>query len=1359
MKKSGRRFLALLLSALMTVQFAPTVTVMADEVNTGTEYVTGNITSGGVATETADDATTSLTTEDSVNSTESASTEESVEASAKVTEKSTEEHNTPVETTITYTYSVGTNTYSEKITSDEYQDNSYTINVPENPVFPLTVTFKSGDNTEEHDFNDADSTVEVYGHVFKLTLPEKTEDESSAEVDPEDNPEDDSEKAVFVYNLGSREIEVTEGELEDDGSYTVPVTDAAPFFPYEVQFKYGDSTEVRWFESPDASVDVDGHMVRLDTSDCQPINLTLDINGEKIIVHSDEKTFTNEAVTAKPRMMRAMARSMSLSNQNIELKVSNPIDLSSLTPVELTRVSVSSILDSASVNGNGTVVWNRWDENNQDYEQLSSGNYVNLLSGMNSPKNRKYEIVYSPNGDQTSLQNIRYYVEFKFGTDEWLIPSLTEDANGTRQDLSLKSSSNYVGDDYASVSITASDNSVNRKTDHYVTLRLADQYKNREVRFYEGHHETIDEIKKAKDITGDILGGSGVKLYSHSNSGSEFGSRWVTAVAGDGVLPVDLRAYENVTETKRSSFYVSGSLMHKESDSYLSSGTDYDYQESKTEESENSCKRTIVLYKGGNASAQYRLHLYAYSDDWTVDAAYEGSFNSADDAKTSGHPDLKDSLFNYDTSNRYYGDFSNGRTFTILASDKSGKQIVYQYTMIVKEGSSEKPLRAASSLFIENLKNKDGSYIKSYTINLADDSYAEFNYATILVPEGTDLTSIIPVFSNSTASRVYSERADGQSKKDESGVTSHDFSKGPVHYSVAAEDGKNATNYWVSVITQSEGSGLYVNTFDKKDPAFNYHLDQDGVKYATRDMRIDSAHGNVHDIVLINRDSKELSGLNVSLESDQLEMDPYFTLKNATLKEFNFNSISEGSYDYKISDYDPDVIPNVAKIRLKKKDGVKGGSDISGKLTISQGSTPLIVLTLTGTAGDPTITTENIPEAVKYVPYGSFIQNNNKYSSNKITYSCYGKLPEGVTLKQNGEIYGVPKVTGTFQFMISLKVNGTETDRKTYTLNVKDNTDPNVEGATDEGYQLLERVGDVSDTDTATEYIMRSNGVLPEYKYFYIDGQKLTEGTDYQATSGSTIITIHANVLKSLPTGTHTLAIEFREKGDENKQLKRAAQNIRVRNSQNESGNNSGNSSSDSGSSDSGSSDNSGSSDSASKATWTPVSTAQKKQQVVVSQAADTQAVEPAPVQNGSAAIVQSLQYQVRKGDTLMKIAGMYYGNTELWTRIYADNRAIIRNPDLIYPGQTIVINFTQAMLDSMAGTGKVATDVGNADLAQQDASTITEYIVLPGDYLRKIAAEVYGDESQWKKIFEANRDKIRKANLIYAGQKLTIPR
>ena len=54
MKKSGRRFLALLLSALMTVQFAPTVTVMADEVNTGTEYVTGNITSGQTVRKLAD---------------------------------------------------------------------------------------------------------------------------------------------------------------------------------------------------------------------------------------------------------------------------------------------------------------------------------------------------------------------------------------------------------------------------------------------------------------------------------------------------------------------------------------------------------------------------------------------------------------------------------------------------------------------------------------------------------------------------------------------------------------------------------------------------------------------------------------------------------------------------------------------------------------------------------------------------------------------------------------------------------------------------------------------------------------------------------------------------------------------------------------------------------------------------------------------------------------------------------------------------------------------------------------------------------------------------------------------------------
>ncbi|MEJ7642953.1 MAG: LysM peptidoglycan-binding domain-containing protein [Chryseolinea sp.] len=50
------------------------------------------------------------------------------------------------------------------------------------------------------------------------------------------------------------------------------------------------------------------------------------------------------------------------------------------------------------------------------------------------------------------------------------------------------------------------------------------------------------------------------------------------------------------------------------------------------------------------------------------------------------------------------------------------------------------------------------------------------------------------------------------------------------------------------------------------------------------------------------------------------------------------------------------------------------------------------------------------------------------------------------------------------------------------------------------------------------------------------------------------------------------------------------------------------------------------------------------------------------------------------------------------------------------------------------------------------------EYVVKSGDSLSKIAKQYYGDASKWNKIFEANRDKIKNADLIQPGQKIIIP-
>ena len=43
-------------------------------------------------------------------------------------------------------------------------------------------------------------------------------------------------------------------------------------------------------------------------------------------------------------------------------------------------------------------------------------------------------------------------------------------------------------------------------------------------------------------------------------------------------------------------------------------------------------------------------------------------------------------------------------------------------------------------------------------------------------------------------------------------------------------------------------------------------------------------------------------------------------------------------------------------------------------------------------------------------------------------------------------------------------------------------------------------------------------------------------------------------------------------------------------------------------------------------------------------------------------------------GDSLSKIAKREYGDANAWQRIYDANRDIIKDPDLIHPGQHLVI-------------------------------------------------------------------------------------
>jgi nucleoid-associated protein YgaU len=48
--------------------------------------------------------------------------------------------------------------------------------------------------------------------------------------------------------------------------------------------------------------------------------------------------------------------------------------------------------------------------------------------------------------------------------------------------------------------------------------------------------------------------------------------------------------------------------------------------------------------------------------------------------------------------------------------------------------------------------------------------------------------------------------------------------------------------------------------------------------------------------------------------------------------------------------------------------------------------------------------------------------------------------------------------------------------------------------------------------------------------------------------------------------------------------------------------------------------------------------------------------------------------YIIKKGDTLSAIAKHFYGKANDYPRIFEANREVIKNPDLIFPGQKIRI-------------------------------------------------------------------------------------
>ena len=402
------------------------------------------------------------------------------------------------------------------------------------------------------------------------------------------------------------------------------------------------------------------------------------------------------------------------------------------------------------------------------------------------------------------------------------------------------------------------------------------------------------------------------------------------------------------------------------------------------------------------------------------------------------------------------------------------------------------------------------------------DSYYKNGYQTLFLNDpDVDLSQLKPLFTtNGDATRVYV----GTEQK--SGESVQDFSKGPVQYT-AIVDGKQQKNYQVAFVKRVAGAKLYVNGPSE------------------REVMLDEDNEYQHDILIANIGDAELTGLKVELNATHAKLDDYWNVGgdgNDKLGAFTTTETTTNEGE----------LPNLAKIRILPD----GTGTISGTLTISADGQKPVVIKLKGYASNPYITTDQLAEGVKYVPYSFVVATNNMHRWNNVEFKIKsGRLPNGMTLSSvNGEIYGVPTEAG--EFPIQIEASYSSSKFKPYyadfTLVVKENTNENVYNASDEGYELKEALGvDVGNHDyvlkSTKNQLFVSNGVLGEFQDLWLNGEKLVDGVDYTKVSGSTRITVRSQTFKNkLQEGTNTIAEEFRVGGDTNKELKRTAQNFRL---------------------------------------------------------------------------------------------------------------------------------------------------------------------------------------------------------------------
>lgn len=555
-----------------------------------------------------------------------------------------------------------------------------------------------------------------------------------------------------------------------------------------------------------------------------------------------------------------------------------------------------------------------------------------------------------------------------------------------------------------------------------------------------------------------------------------------------------------------------------------------------------------MLKEGYSADQDYYFALNAHSNTWSDNAnshvvkAVVGHYDSLDAA--ANEKDIKDQLIPVNRDKAPYGYKANynykngGQKFTVFFDDGNKFKFDVRVMEYNPKYDDNKTMRNFDSAPIVGAKDywfrvngvkQDSKTLDTYVVEngkaINMDTLYGYGYQTIFINDkNADLSKLKPTFWYGDAKRV--ETYVGS--KQESGVSTQDFSKGSKQYSTIIDN--NVKNYNVTFVKKQSGPKLYVN-----GPS-------------TRSIFLDEYFEYKHDILIANIGDKPLTGLKVKLDAKNVKLDDYWTVggeNNDTLAPF-----TKTSSDSKYGELD-----NITKIRLLPD----GEGEVSGTLTISADGQDDVVIKLTGRAENPTFVTDQLDDAVKYVPYSYVVSTNNMNDWNSVNFSIEsGELPKGLELyPTTGEIYGVPQETGTFKLRLKATYGRSDYFEPSYTdltLTVKDNTNKNVYLESDDGYKIKKAIGtQVGEYDYELEdegdVIFTSHGEYDNFVDLWLNGEKLQEGVDYDKEKGSTKITIKSQTIQNKANKeNNTIAAEYRENGGKREsKLKKTSQNFTVK--------------------------------------------------------------------------------------------------------------------------------------------------------------------------------------------------------------------